>query len=278
MIAILFSITALAWDGEHLYVARSGGVDVYRDGKRVGSLGDDARVVMGLAARGKRVAECGGQAGERGQVRIWEGGRLIRAIEAHQDLIYRVCWDAEGKRLFTAGGDQRIGVIDAETGAVEYLEGHTGPVLSLAAHGPVLVSGGADRTIRVWKDRKLVRTIRNHWDGVHALAFSPDGKYLASGSADQTVRVWQPEIGRLVRIIRGHEGTVLDLCWTGDALVSACSDGKIRLLSTEDATIVKVLEGHGDWVNALCPAGDRLYSGAASGPLRAWPLLRSFGR
>jgi WD40 repeat protein len=268
MIALLLSITSLAWDGENLYVARPGGVDVYRDGKIVGSLGSEKRVVMALAAKGKRVAEGGGRAGERGEVRVWEGGALVRKVAAHDDLVYRVAWSPDGKTLYTAGGDKRVGVIEVETGKVEYLEGHTGPVLALAAHGELLVSAGADRTIRVWKDRKLVRAIANHWEAVHALAFSPDGKYLASGSADRTVRIWQPEIGRLVRIVREHEGAVLDLAWTEKHLISASSDGKVRLIAPDDVTVEKVLDRHADWVNALCPAGPRLWSGDASGKLK----------
>jgi WD40 repeat protein len=270
VIAILLSITAIAWDGERLYVARPGGVDIYREGRLVGRLGDETRVVMGLAVRGRRVAEAGGRAGEKGEVRIWEEGRLLRRVEAHGDLIYRIAWSADGATLYTAGGDKRIGIIDVESGKVEYLDGHTGPVLALAVHGDLLVSGGADRTIRVWKGRALLRTIPNHWDGVHALAFSPDGKYLASGSADKTVRIWQPEIGRLVRIVKGHDGTVLDLAWTSKNIISACSDGKVRFLATDDVTIEREVEV-GDWVNAICPAGDRLYAGDAAGRLRPIP-------
>lgn len=267
MIAILLSITAIAWDGERLYVARPGGVDIYVDGKVVGTLGDEKRTVMGLAARGRRVAEAGGRAGEKGEVRLWQDGTLLRTVEAHDDLIYRVAWSGDGKTLYTAGGDNRIGVIDADSGKVEYLEGHTGPVLALAVHGDLLVSGGADRTLRVWKGRALVRVIDNHWEGVHALAFSPDGKFLASGSSDRTVRIWQPEIGRLVRIVRGHEGTVLDLAWTPTRLVSACSDGKVRFIAADDVTIERELQASSDWVNALGPAGDRLYCGDAAGRL-----------
>ena len=271
MIALVFTITSIAWDGENLYVARPGGVDVYREGKKVGSLGEEKRVVMSLAAHGSRVAEGGGRAGERGEVRIWEGGKLVRVVAAHDDLVYRVAWSEDGRTIYTAGGDKRVGVIEVETGKVGYLEGHTGAVLALAVRGDVVVSGGADRTIRVWKAGKLARTINNHWDAVHALAFSPDGKYLASGSADRTVRVWQPEIGRLVRIVREHEGAVLDLAWTERHLVSASSDGKVRLIASDGVAIEKVLEGHADWVNALCPAGSRLYSGDASGRLLDWP-------
>ncbi len=271
MIAALLSITAIAWDGELLYVARPGGVDVYRDGKVVRPLGTEKRVVLGLAVHGRRLAECGGRAGERGELRVWEGERLVFKVEEHADLITRVAWSADGRLLFTAGGDGRIGVIDVALGrAVEFLEGHTGPVLALAVHGELLASGSADRTIRVWKDRKPVRSIANHWDAVHALAFSPDGKHLASGSADRTVRIWQPEIGRLVRIVKGHEGAVLDVAWTAKHIVSACADGKVRLIAPDDAAVERALEGHGDWVNALCAAGGRLWSGDAAGRLREW--------
>jgi len=268
VIAVLLSITALAWDGEFLYVARPGGVDVYREGKLVRSLGEDKRKVMALAARGKRVAEGGGLAGSRGEVRIWEDGKLLHRIEAHADLVYRVAWSEDGRFLFTAGGDSKVGVIDAEAGRlVETLEGHTGPVLALAVRGGTLVSGGADRTLRVWKDGKLVRTIANHWEPVHALAWSPDGRYLASGSADRTVRVWQPEIGRLVRIVKGHEGAVLDLAWTEKHLVSASSDGKVRLIAPDDVSILKSLEISGDWINTVVAAGPRLRAGDAAGRL-----------
>lgn len=266
MIALLLSIVAVAWDGERLYVARPGGVDIYRDGKRVGELGGDKRVVMALAARGSWLAEAGGRAAEKGILRLWENGVLRRTVEAHADLISRAAWSADGKSVYTAGGDKRIGRVDVDSGRVDYLDGHTGAVLALAVHGEVLVSGGADRTIRVWKGGALQRTIRNHWDGVHALAFSPDGRYLASGSADGTVRIWQPELGRLVRIVRGHEGTVLDLAWTATNVVSACSDGKVRFIAADDVTIVREVDA-GGWVNALCPAGDTLWWGTSAGRL-----------
>ena len=129
--------------------------------------------------------------------------------EIHDDLVYGLAWS--GGTLYTASGDKTIGVIDVASGETKRLEGHTGPVLAVAAHGTRLVSGGADGTLRVWEEGRLVRTISNHTAGVHALAFSADGETLASGSADRTVRIWRIEQGRLLKIIRGHGGTVTDL-------------------------------------------------------------------
>lgn len=266
MIAVLLSITALAWDGERLYVARPGGVEVWKDGKLEGRLGDEKRPVFGLAVHGKRLAESGGRAGEKGWVRVWEDGRCVKSFDVHADLVYRVAWSPDGRTLYTAGGDRKLGVIDVESGRVELLEGHTGPVLALAVSGDLVVTGSADRTIRVWKDRKPVRVLRNHFDAVNALAFSPDGTTLASGSSDRTVRVWQPGIGRMVRIVK-VDGAVLDLAWTAQGLHSAASDGKVRRIASDDARIERVIDGHADAVNALAPAGGRLWSGDAASRL-----------
>ncbi len=59
-------------------------------------------------------------------------------------------------------------------------------------------------------------------------------------------------------LVRGHEGTVLDLAWTATTVVSACSDGKVRFIAADDVTIEREVDLGADWVNALCPAGDRL--------------------
>ena len=263
MIALAF--IALAWDGESLYVARAGGVDVYRDGRRVSSLGDEVRVVTCLAASGGRLAEGGGRAGERGQVRIWKAGKLLRTVEIHDDLVYGLAWS--GDTLYTAGGDKTVGVIDVASGETKRLAGHTGAVLAVAARGATLVSGGADGTIRVWEGGRQVRSISNHTAAVSALAFSPDGEKLASGSADQTVRIWDVGRGRLLKIIRGHEGTVTDLAWQSDRLWSACADGKGRRLDVEAASVAETVDRGADWLHAVCVAGDRVIFGPASGEL-----------
>ena len=74
---------------------------------------------------------------------------------------------------------------------------------------------------------------------VHAVAFRPAISseaplQCASASDDATVRMWQPTIGRMVRIIRGHEAPVFTLAYTpdGEKLFSAGKEGIIRRLDT----------------------------------------------
>lgn len=74
------------------------------------------------------------------------------------------------------------------------LQGHTLVVMSVAfaPDGTLLVSGSADRTVRVWDARSglvAAEPFEGHTEWVWSVAFSPDGTRIASGSFDQTIRV-----------------------------------------------------------------------------------------
>ncbi len=268
MIAILLLLAGdAAWSGGDLVVADT----TLRVGERV--LGA-SRVITSIAISpdGARLVESGGRAGKSGRLALWNlsEGKLLWEKELQEDLIYEVVWSPDGRRIFAAGGDRRIGVYDPAGKEIEVLAGHAGAVLCLAASADgTLASSGSDRTIRIWKDGACVQEIRNHLDRINDLAFHPGTGRLASASDDGTVRAWEPASGRLVRILR-HTGTrVLSVAWAGDRLVTGCTDGKVRLLDPERASILEVLRDHGDWVTAIAVAGPRIASIDATGQ----PLL-----
>src|SRR5688572_32159662 len=75
---------------------------------------------------------------------------------------------------------------------VAYLEGHTEQVYTVAysPDGALIVSGGFDKTARVWDraNRTLLRTITDPQQAVFAVAVSRDGAQLACGGYDNIVR------------------------------------------------------------------------------------------
>lgn len=81
--------------------------------------------------------------------------------------------------------------------------GHAGAVtcLALVPDGTLLVTGGEDKTVRIWEvtSGKQLRAFQGHLGKVTATAARGDGKQVASASEDGAIRVWDlatDEIGR----------------------------------------------------------------------------------
>src|SRR5690606_5471196 len=105
--------------------------------------------------------------------------------------------------LATASADQTIKIWDAATGEeLKILQGHTGPVLALAASpdNRFLASGAGDNTLRIWDapQPEPLHVFEGHTQAVRAVAVSLDGqRYLTAGD-DSLARIWRVEDGKLM--------------------------------------------------------------------------------
>ncbi|NQT17289.1 MAG: protein kinase, partial [Planctomycetes bacterium] len=84
--------------------------------------------------------------------------------------------------------------LPGDVSVIRRFVGHTARPwgLDLSSDLNLLVSGAADKTVRLWDVHagRQVRRFDGHEGSVRPVAFSPDGRRVASGSADRTVRVW----------------------------------------------------------------------------------------
>jgi WD40 repeat protein len=165
-------------------------------------------------------------------------------------------------------------------------DAHAGAVraLALASDGSLLVSGGADQTVRVWMLRWVLNRpavalsgeLKGHTGVIKALAISPDGTLLASGSDDKTIRLWSLPDGDLINTLEGHDEAVNALSITPDGtlLVSGGADKRVKLWSLPGGELVKDEKTHGEAVNALAisPDGTLLASGSDDKTINLWEL------
>ncbi|MFN6564773.1 MAG: WD40 repeat domain-containing protein [Nostoc sp. ChiSLP01] len=115
------------------------------------------------------------------------------------------------------------------------LKGHSSKINTLAIgyDGKTLVSGGEDKTVKIWnlQTGELKQTLAGHTGKVNAVAISADSKIIASASNDKTVKIWDLNGGWLLRTLEGHTKVVRTVAISPDCqtIVSGSWDKTIKV-------------------------------------------------
>ncbi|OUL33259.1 WD40 repeat domain-containing protein [Nostoc sp. 106C] len=158
------------------------------------------------------------------------------------------------------------------------LTGHLGNIssVSIAPDGEMLVSGCADKTIKVWNlhTGKLIRTLTENLGEISSVAVSPDGNYLAVGSYQHpksNVKVWHLKTGKLLHTLLGHQKPVNFVVISPDGQLLASGSHKIKIWHLHKGDRICTL-WHSSAVDtaAISPDGTILASGSSDSKIRLW--------
>ena len=175
-----------------------------------------------------------------------------------------------GEKLVTEKGLLSFSIVLSEVTTLRKLRtlaGHTRAVTAVAfgKNGRWLVSGSADKTIRLWEvdTGRPIRTLVDEM-GVVAVALSPDGRWLASAS-NENIKLWDVGTVSVVHVLK-HDDAVNALVFSADGrfLASASDDEKARIWEVDSGRLVAGPLKHDDWVTvvAFSPDGGLLASGS----------------
>ncbi|CAE7210708.1 lub1 [Symbiodinium microadriaticum] len=178
-------------------------------------------------------------AGMDNLVHLWDAANGVRVLSGHQrragvDGVLALCRGDDSVDLVSAGRDGSI-ILWRNGEAVETLKGHGENIQGTNVHvvsalgrtsDGRLISGGWDKTVRVWKKDQLPAIMTGHDIAINAVAGLDTGD-VASGSGDQTIGIWRD--GRKLRSIPAKQ-VVRALCACGGTLLAAAgNDGVVRL-------------------------------------------------
>jgi len=194
-----------------------------------------------------------------------EGPRVVRIH--HRAAIRSLISTPDGKSIIF--GDEEGGVyslpVESDFQPVQLVVGSGAPVVGLAWQDGYLAVVSTEPRLQV------IQVVNE--DSVNMLSCSW-GHVLAGASGDGSVRLWDCESGRELACLRGHEGLVNALRWSGDGriLASGSEDKTVRLWDRDSGRPLACLHGHEGSVNALSWSGDGrvLASGSEDKTVRLW--------
>jgi WD40 repeat protein len=191
------------------------------------------------------------------EVKLWRRPKDVQKFNLASiapKAVLAVAVSPDGKWLAPARRRQHQ-VVESATGkSVRKLSGHNRAVnaLNFSPDSTKLVSGSADKTIRVWEvaKGKILCQTQTAAD-VNAVAWVADGRQIASGGADYVIRVWYVDVAKrelaALKEIRGHEGPVTSLATippNGAQIISGSGDGTIRQWNLEEGQLIRKMK-HG---------------------------------
>jgi len=109
---------------------------------------------------------------------------------------------------------------------------------------------------------------------VNGVAWSPDGTRLATAGDDRTVRIWDPDDGRELFTLRGHDDQALSVAWNrdGNRLVSGSRDQTVRIWDSATGQELLRLRGQKGPIRSVAFSSDgrRLASGSTDPEATLW--------
>lgn len=145
-----------------------------------------------------------------------------------------------GEFIAMACQDGMIRILDSEYfNEINTINAHKDGATSILFHplnANVLISGGKDALIKVWKwsSEELVETIVAHNFAVYDLISLDEGQFFASASRDKTIKVWNAInfsfVQKLELKIGGHRHSVNGLSSINEDEFASCSDdGSLKI-------------------------------------------------
>jgi elongator complex protein 2 len=164
---------------------------------------------------------------------------------------------------------------EANAGITTLLAGHTDTVNAVkfynAGHENYLISGSADKTIRIWEcaqnsssNFKQAACLKEHHGSINTIAVLPEAGLFVSGASDGTMKIWQ--------LVAGGHATLSQSCLLkpnflplATAITQLSSGGIVlavagtfnhiqifvKLRSSPDFALQAILSGHEGWIRSL---------------------------
>lgn len=175
-----------------------------------------------------------------GIIRVWQKGgpgrhvnlspRLIKKFKAHTKDINDI--KIIGATLLASASDDKTVKVWDNFTLMRTLRGHNSIVMSVDMFSPMfLVSSGRDNKVVIWEGQGKT-VLHGHSASVNSVKLSKDNKFVVSGSSDKTVKIWDVKNKKCIRTLIGHKSRVnnVEFYNNGKVIISSGHDGSLIIL------------------------------------------------
>ncbi|KAG7856781.1 hypothetical protein KL939_003566 [Ogataea angusta] len=209
--------------------------------------------------------------------------RMITSLQLHLDWITDMCVLPQTSLVASCSHDSAVKLWNYETNVVSTLGFHNDYVKSMDFNQNELVSGGLDRSIRLWdivkQEESAFFTSTEENRSVYTLGCH--GNMIVSGGPSQIIYLFDKRcIKKPVRSFIGHTDAVRSLCLKDRGILSGSSDATIKLWDLRTNRIMRNLDIHESSVWSLYVPEEQsdfdiFYSGDKNGLLMKTDLRSS---
>jgi len=220
-----------------------------------------------------------------GTVSIWDiaAGTQELSFAAHETGMSCVTVSSDGRFIATASGNIRIWRIDGVNVTLQHQFDMDANAAAFLPGAQKIVTGGHDRTVRLWDCRTTSRVTRPLALGglrvEEMIAPCAPSPYLATASSDGATDLWDTQAARKICRLaetRPGAGTLQPVfSWDGRRLAVGCKDGQIRVWDPAAGRMVSSIPYDGERISRMAFGSDRyLAIGDVDGTVCIWDLAR----
>ncbi|KAI9315948.1 WD40-repeat-containing domain protein [Dichotomocladium elegans] len=164
------------------------------------------------------------------------------------------------------------------TAIQQTLKGHTGPINDVCYNksGQYCLSGGRDRTVRLWNPLTgmPLHSYNGHGRDVLGVAVASDNAKIASCGMDRAVILWDVGTGEILRRYTAHWEATVDFNEEASVLASGSFDATIRIWDCRSSNFqpIQVLEDSKDSVMSVQVRGAEIIAGSTDGRVRVYDI------